>query len=81
MHTKSQELLWQSDCDRLHCNSDAGNVSTRAIFPCDILMLSFNPGGKARTFDKFMALAKAAGFAGIRSVCNVSIYVVMEFYK
>lgn len=57
------------------------NVSTRAVFLCDILMLSFNPGGKARTFDEFLALEKAAGFAGTRSVCNVNIYVVMEFYK
>ncbi|XP_077248354.1 caffeic acid 3-O-methyltransferase-like [Tasmannia lanceolata] len=54
-----------------------------ANFPIvlDMMMLAHNPGGIERTEKEFEALAKGAGFAGIRVVCYVYITWVMEFYK
>ncbi|KAI7751331.1 hypothetical protein M8C21_002891, partial [Ambrosia artemisiifolia] len=47
----------------------------------DVLMMTQNSGGKERTEDEFLALAKVAGFAGIRKECFVCNFWVMEFYK
>ncbi|KAI3783706.1 hypothetical protein L1987_42792 [Smallanthus sonchifolius] len=47
----------------------------------DAVMMTQNPGGKERTEDEFIALAKAAGFMGIRKECFVCNFWVMEFYK
>lgn len=53
----------------------------KAVFLSDILMMTQSPGGKERTQDEFMALATAAGFCGIKLVCSVFNFWVMEFYK
>ncbi|KAI3706018.1 hypothetical protein L1987_76270 [Smallanthus sonchifolius] len=47
----------------------------------DAIMMTQNPGGKERTEDEFIALAKGAGFMGIRKECFVCNFWVMEFYK
>ncbi|KAK9075133.1 hypothetical protein SSX86_003453 [Deinandra increscens subsp. villosa] len=47
----------------------------------DAIMMTQNPGGKERTGDEFLALAKDAGFMGIRKECFVCNFWVMEFYK
>ncbi|XP_021767231.1 caffeic acid 3-O-methyltransferase-like [Chenopodium quinoa] len=53
----------------------------RAICQLDVSMMTQNPGGKERTRREFEALAKATGFAGVKFVCYVSNFWVMEFYK
>ncbi|KAJ1390797.1 Winged helix-like DNA-binding domain superfamily [Sesbania bispinosa] len=50
-------------------------------FVSDLLMMTQNPGGKERTQQEFMELAKGSGFSGIRFVCCVSGLWVMEFFK
>jgi len=44
-------------------------------------MMTTNPGGKERSEEEFMALARGAGFSGIRYTCFVCNYWVMEFFK
>ncbi|KAI3512546.1 hypothetical protein L1887_19862 [Cichorium endivia] len=55
--------------------------SVRAAIHLDVTMLTQAPGGKERTEDEFLALAKAAGFGGMRKKCFVCSFWVMEFYK
>ncbi|KAL8233219.1 hypothetical protein R6Q57_002997 [Mikania cordata] len=47
----------------------------------DAIMMTQNPGGKERTEDEFLALAKNTGFSGIRKECFVCNFWVIEFYK
>ncbi|XP_028795811.1 anthranilate N-methyltransferase-like [Neltuma alba] len=47
----------------------------------DVLMMTQNPGGKERTQQEFLDLAAHSGFTGIRFVCRVCGFWVMEFYK
>ncbi|XP_071713442.1 caffeic acid 3-O-methyltransferase-like [Rutidosis leptorrhynchoides] len=47
----------------------------------DAAMMTHNPGGKERTEDEFLTLAKGAGFTGIKKACFASALWVMEFYK
>lgn len=47
----------------------------------DTLLMTHNPGGKERTEDELLALAKSGGFKGIRKECAVLNLWVMEFYK
>ncbi|CAI9302135.1 unnamed protein product [Lactuca saligna] len=47
----------------------------------DASMMTQNPGGKERTEDEFLVLAKGAGFKGIRKECCVCNMHVIEFYK
>jgi len=56
-------------------------VSARSGFQADILMMVSNPGGKERTQNEFMELALSSGFSGIRFVCSVSGFWIMEFFK
>ncbi|KAL8167000.1 hypothetical protein V2J09_008499 [Rumex salicifolius] len=57
------------------------STATKAITMMDMVMMTQNPGGKERTKTELLALAKAAGFGGIRFACNVANFWVMEFYK
>nr|WMY23413.1 COMT protein [Stephania japonica] len=57
------------------------NVAARGLCQIDLVMMTQNPGGKERTDKEFDALAVKASFAGIRKVCCVCNYWVMEFYK
>ncbi|CAI9764911.1 unnamed protein product [Fraxinus pennsylvanica] len=47
----------------------------------DLIMMTQNPGGKERSEVEFLALAKGAGFTGIRLYCSVCNFWVMEFHK
>ncbi|KAJ9564752.1 hypothetical protein OSB04_000718 [Centaurea solstitialis] len=60
--------------------SDA-STSTKAIANMDAVMMTNFLGGKERTEDEFLALAKGAGFAGIKKECQVCNIWVMELYK
>lgn len=55
--------------------------SFKAIAHLDAFMMTQLPGGKERTEDEFRALAKGAGFTGIRKKCFVCNFWVIEFYK
>ncbi|PWA39440.1 caffeic acid 3-O-methyltransferase [Artemisia annua] len=57
--------------------SSSYKVSTQM----DAIMMTQITGGKERTYDELLALAKGAGFAGIKKECFVCNYWVMEFYK
>ncbi|KAK7294576.1 hypothetical protein RJT34_17465 [Clitoria ternatea] len=50
-------------------------------FQGDLLMMAQNPGGKERTHDEFLHLALQSGFAGIRLLCPIANFWVMEFHK
>ncbi|KAK1411028.1 hypothetical protein QVD17_37572 [Tagetes erecta] len=55
--------------------------STKAATHLDVTMMSQTIGGKERTEDQFLSLAKEARFDGMRKVCFVCNNLVMEFYK
>ncbi|KAJ4850249.1 hypothetical protein Tsubulata_018314 [Turnera subulata] len=57
------------------------SATAKATSQCDVLMMTQNPGGKERTEPEFMALAKEAGFRGIRYECFVCNFWIMEFFK
>ncbi|XP_020963382.1 anthranilate N-methyltransferase-like [Arachis ipaensis] len=50
-------------------------------FRNDVIMMTQMLGGIERTKQDFMDLANGSGFSGIRFVCCVSSFWVMEFYK
>ncbi|GAU13714.1 hypothetical protein TSUD_348180 [Trifolium subterraneum] len=50
-------------------------------FASDLLMMTQNPGGKERTEQEFIELAKGSGFSGIKPICCVSGLWVIEFFK
>lgn len=54
---------------------------SRNAFTLDILMLSLTPGGKERTHEEFINLAKNVGFKSSKLVCFAHQYAVLEFYK
>ncbi|ESW11028.1 hypothetical protein PHAVU_009G259500 [Phaseolus vulgaris] len=57
------------------------NNAYKAISQIDVLMMTQNPGGKERSEEEFMKLAREAGFSGIRYECHVNIFWIMEFFK
>ncbi|GMI97420.1 caffeate O-methyltransferase 1, O-methyltransferase 1, O-methyltransferase 3 [Hibiscus trionum] len=57
------------------------NAYSRGTTQWDVLMLTRNLGGKERTKREFEALAKKAGFSGIRYECFVCNLWVMEIFK
>ncbi|RDX60252.1 hypothetical protein CR513_61620, partial [Mucuna pruriens] len=57
------------------------SITAKSGFQADVLMLTQNPGGKERTRDELMELALGSGFTGIRFICYVSGFWVMEFFK
>ncbi|KAI9093910.1 hypothetical protein K1719_026908 [Acacia pycnantha] len=56
-------------------------LALQAALQGDVLMMTQNPGGKERTQQQFLDLASHSGFSGIRFVCRVCGFWVMEFYK
>ncbi|KAK7338161.1 hypothetical protein VNO77_18761 [Canavalia gladiata] len=56
-------------------------VTAKRALGSDLIMMTQNPGGKERTQQEFIELAKRSGFGGIRFICCVSGYWVMEFHK
>ncbi|ERM96632.1 hypothetical protein AMTRI_Chr09g37050 [Amborella trichopoda] len=57
------------------------SLAAHGVFHVDCIMLAHNPGGKERTEKEFEALAKGAGFAGIKVVCCAYGSCIIEFYK
>ncbi|KAL6126385.1 hypothetical protein ACLB2K_074435 [Fragaria x ananassa] len=57
------------------------STAVKSTSQMDVLMMTQNPGGKERNKQKFIALATAAGFRGIRYECCVCNFWVMEFFK
>ncbi|RWV90785.1 hypothetical protein GW17_00046985 [Ensete ventricosum] len=56
------------------------NLITQGIFTLDMVMM-IQTGGKERTRQEFEALAKEAGFTGLKAT-YISMYVwLMEFTK
>nr|XP_043634290.1 caffeic acid 3-O-methyltransferase-like [Erigeron canadensis] len=55
--------------------------SVKTASHLDAIMMTQTPGGKERTENEFLALAKEAGFGGIEKKCFVCNNWVMEFYK
>ncbi|KAI3735703.1 hypothetical protein L6452_15211 [Arctium lappa] len=53
----------------------------KATTHIDAIMLTQNPGGKERTEDEFLTLAKGAGFTRIKKECHVCNFWIMELYK
>ncbi|BAT98185.1 hypothetical protein VIGAN_09182100 [Vigna angularis var. angularis] len=56
-------------------------VIARTAFQTDLLMMAQTARGKERTQNEFMELALSSGFSGIRFVCFVSGFWIMEFFK
>ena len=56
-------------------------TAIKSISQLDMIVMTHNSGGKERSQKDFLALAKAAGFSGIRYDCFVRNYWVMEFFK
>lgn len=57
------------------------NTITKANFYTDLVMMAIYEGGTDRTEYEYRELGMAAGFRGIRFVCRVYNYCVMEFIK
>ncbi|XP_076943954.1 cathecol O-methyltransferase 1-like [Bidens hawaiensis] len=55
--------------------------SFKATAHLDAIMMTQYSGGKERTEDEFLALAKGGGFMGIIKKCFVCNFWVIEFYK
>ena len=55
--------------------------SVKVTTQMDAIMMTQITGGKERTYDELLVLAKGAGFAGISKECFVCNMWVMEFYK
>ncbi|KAK1431449.1 hypothetical protein QVD17_07908 [Tagetes erecta] len=55
--------------------------SVRVNTYLDAVMMTQLPGGRERSEEEFLALAKCAGFEGIRKKCVVCNFWVMEFFK
>lgn len=56
------------------------SLATKEVFHFDCMMMTQH-GGKERMEDEFEALAKRAGFEGVRVACRVLNKYVMEFTK
>ncbi|KAK9122373.1 hypothetical protein Syun_019990 [Stephania yunnanensis] len=55
--------------------------AAKAHCQMDLIMMALHIGGRERMEKEFEAMAVGAGFAGIRKVCCVCNFWVMEFYK
>ena len=67
--------------DGVHPFEPKTTCAAKNMSQFDVLMMTTNPGGKERSEEEFMALAKGAGFRGIRYTCSVCDLWVMEFFK
>ncbi|CAJ1950567.1 unnamed protein product [Sphenostylis stenocarpa] len=67
--------------DGIHPFEPKTTAAAKSISQYDLVMMTTSPGGKERSEDEFMALAKGAGFTGIRYTCFVCDLWVMEFFK
>ncbi|KAK7285722.1 hypothetical protein RJT34_20501 [Clitoria ternatea] len=56
-------------------------AAAKGVLGSDVIMMTQNPGGKERTQQEFIELAKGSGFTGVTFICCVCGFWVMEFYK
>ncbi|XP_048334685.2 cathecol O-methyltransferase 1 [Ziziphus jujuba] len=57
------------------------SAKVKRVSEVNVLMMTQHPGGKERSKQEFLALATASGFGGVKFVCCVSAFWVMEFFK
>jgi flavonol 3-O-methyltransferase/caffeic acid 3-O-methyltransferase len=57
------------------------NPSSQGVFHVDMIMLAHNPGGRERYEREFQALARGAGFAGVKSTYIYANAWAIEFTK
>ncbi|XP_054780943.1 cathecol O-methyltransferase 1-like isoform X2 [Prosopis cineraria] len=57
------------------------SASAKSTSQLDMIMMTQNPGGRERSEEEFMELARSAGFRGVRYECFVRNFWIMEFYK
>ncbi|XP_010267679.1 PREDICTED: caffeic acid 3-O-methyltransferase 1-like [Nelumbo nucifera] len=57
------------------------SLAAQSLYQIDVIMMNQHVGGKERTDKEYEALAKRAGFTGIRLVCCVYSNWVIEFHK
>ncbi|XP_076947807.1 cathecol O-methyltransferase 1-like [Bidens hawaiensis] len=57
------------------------SYSAKVSTQMDVVMMAHYHGGKERTEDEFLSLAKSAGFMGIKKKCFACNFWVIEFYK
>lgn len=57
------------------------SLAAKGVIHIDVIMLAHNPGGKERTEKEYEALAKGAGFQGLRVMCCAFNSYIMEFLK
>lgn len=67
--------------DSILPNKPETTGSAKFGFASDLLMMTQNPGGKERTEQELIELAKGSGFSGIKPICCVSGLWVIEFFK
>ncbi|KAF2290501.1 hypothetical protein GH714_014150 [Hevea brasiliensis] len=57
------------------------NVTSQVLHKEDLMLLSFNVGGKERTRQEFEALASKSGFSSCEFICCAYNSWVIEFHK
>ncbi|KNA12541.1 hypothetical protein SOVF_124930 [Spinacia oleracea] len=57
------------------------SITSRSVFQFDVYLTNMNAGGKERTAGEFQALAKAAGFSGIKAMVRAYDMTLLEFHK
>ena len=67
--------------EEIHSEVPGTSAGSKSGGQFDLIMMSQSPAGKERTKQEFLALAKGAGFAGIRYDCYVCNFWVMEWFK
>ncbi|KAM0949491.1 putative caffeate O-methyltransferase [Dioscorea sansibarensis] len=53
----------------------------KSVCLLDVVMLACSIGGKERSEKEYLFLAKASGFSGLKVMCDIYGFSVMEFYK
>lgn len=51
------------------------------VSQCDLITMALYTGGKERSEKEFRVLASEAGFKGVKLICCVCNFWVMEFHK
>ncbi|AET03376.2 anthranilate N-methyltransferase [Medicago truncatula] len=70
-------IILEAVCPIIPANSFAAKSTSQL----DVTMMTLIPGAKERNRQEFMDLATNAGFSGIKYVCCVCNFYVMEFFK
>ncbi|MCH79658.1 anthranilate N-methyltransferase-like [Trifolium medium] len=68
-------------CESILPSKPETTWSAKFGYATDLLMMTLHVGGKERTEQEFIELAKGSGFTGIKPICCVSGLWVIEFFK